>query len=114
MIRRSVLGVVGILLGFSGCLGDHTDDARVEETAYPDRPDELTRESVLEYVREHEETRVYNDHVDDVIDLSVACDVALDRVVDGTYYVVSRCVGAVEWEEGDAIGHGDIEVPPFW
>lgn len=119
MRRRSLLLTGSTVLGLAGCLDGNEAGDRVEEKPYPDRPDELTAESALEYVRAYEEARVYNEHVDDdAISLSVGCDAVLDRTADDTFYVVSRCFGTLEAETGGllgiggTVGHYDLETPP--
>lgn len=109
MRRRSLFAGVGATVGLAGCLGRFTGRETVEEKPSPDPPDDLTRESVLEYVRTAEKAHVHNEAVDDdVNDVSVACEPFLDRVVDGTFYVVVHCGGSVEWRDGWLAGHGDI------
>lgn len=92
MNRRELLvaGGTGALLGIVGCLDEDTDDRGVDaplpkRDEFPDRPDELDTESVLEYVTEYERT------VTEVPPLSDQCD-------------ATHVSDAVEYEEGIYVG----------
>lgn len=60
MTVRSGAVAVGIVVLLTGCLGGFASGDAIEEREYPDRPPELTEETVGPYVAEYEEVYRYN------------------------------------------------------
>jgi hypothetical protein len=127
--RRTVLRASGVALlgGLAGCLETGALDGSSESPtdsptltprgtpaatgtyadapsgpeSYPDRPDELTRESVVEYVRTYEHARVTNLlHEPDVADLHVECTGVHDTAAHGGHYALAHCTGYANYEDG--------------
>lgn len=75
---------------------------------YPDRPEELTNQSVEKYVSQSEEAVVYRERSSDATNgLSVSCSSEIDRVTHNNYYVIVRCHGSVNGPNGETATFGN-------
>ena len=101
MRRRSFLSgvVVGVggLAGLSGCVGTlGSSDPAVSTRAFPDRLDDLSPESVVDYVAAYEETRVHNYHVEaGATEINVRAVATFDYEADGGFHATTQHAGTV-------------------
>lgn len=99
----AVTGSVGGVCGLAGCAGLVGDGggSGVAARDLPDRPDELTPETVAEYVAEYEEVRAHNAHVESgAVDVSVTAVATFDHAAVDDHYATAQHAGTVSHEDG--------------
>ncbi len=107
MNRRHVLLAIGSAAGVGGYRWISRPSA--DPKPLPDRPANLTPETVTSYVEEYEYTTLYNENVQHAdTDFSMGCDSMLDRTVDESYLVIIRCAGSME--SGGLLSHTHFEI----
>lgn len=68
---------------------------------YPEKPDRLTEENVVDYVSTNERAAVYRSRdPPEGVDLHLDCPTALDRVAEEGYYLTVRCWGSSPASDG--------------
>lgn len=83
----------------TGTYGDLPDGPR----AYPDRPADLTTETVREYVHDVEHARTHNVlYEPDMADSSVQCQTVYDAAAHGGHYALATCTGYANYPEAHA------------
>lgn len=99
---RLIIGVAAIALIFLGVGMVYLMPAVPE---HPEKPDQLTKDNVIEYVSGYERAEVYQarDPAEDT-DFHIDCTSALDRVTDRGHYVTTICHGGFTNTEGGS-GH---------
>lgn len=123
--RRALLSALGTTPAAltAGCLasrpGDETETATpadLDPRAYPDKPDPLTEDDVVSFVREYEEAATYNEYLsEDTISLSVSCPTALDLQTDRGYFLVSVCQGGMtDVGRSDTVSTGEFGSEPAY
>lgn len=98
MRRRSFLSAVSVAVGgFAGCVGSlGGSDPGISMREFPERPEELTPESVTDYVATYEETRIHNYHVESgATEISVETVATLDYEADGGFHVTTQHAGTI-------------------
>ncbi len=111
MNRRHVLLAIGSATGVGGYFWLFRSP--VDPKPVPDRPANLTPETVTSYAAEHEAAVMHNDHLDDnVVELSVGCRSTLDRIVDDAYIVRLSCGGRRDTREGIGRGRAHQDLGP--
>ena len=105
MDRRTFLagttGSVGGACGLAGCAGLIGGGSEASLRDLPDRPNELTPETVTEYVAEYEEVRVHNRHVEGgAVDVSVTAVATFDHADVDDHYATAQHAGTVSHEDG--------------
>lgn len=72
---------------------------------HPDKPDNLTKEKVLDIVSNYERAEVYRAYdPDENTEFHVECPSVVDRVTDRGYYVITSCNGGFNAPDGRS-GH---------
>lgn len=80
----------------AGCLS-----SSVEPKAYPEVPESLTEETVVDFVEEYETATYHSDILENesrVDSINVVCDAVFDREVESTFYVITNCGGSANHE----------------
>lgn len=98
MRRRSFLAGVAAGAGaLSGCvITDSLVDSGLSEREHPERPAELTPESVVQYVADYEEVRVHNYHADTgASEVTVETAATFDHELAGGYHATVQHAGTV-------------------
>lgn len=100
MDRRAFLagvtGSVGGVSGLAGCAGLADGDEAVMPRDLPDRPDELTPETVAEYVAEYEEVRAHNRQAESgAVDVSVTAVATFDHADVDDHYATAQHAATV-------------------
>lgn len=116
MKRRTVLAGTGTALfsSVAGCLS-----SSVEPKGYPEIPEPLTRERVVDFVKEYETAEHHNyilENESRVDSINVVCDAVFDREVKSTFYVITNCGGSATHEPlfGSAsVGHYETYAPTY-
>ncbi|WP_434521444.1 hypothetical protein [Halorubrum sp. AS12] len=111
MNRRSYLAGAG---GASGLLAGCTDslvfgDSGVSPRDLPDRPADLTPESVAAYIAAYEEVRVHNVHAERGADeVTVRAAATFDHAAGDDHYATVRHAGTVYESDGGARSVGEL------
>lgn len=116
MRRRSFLaGVAGGVGGLAGCSGTYgLVDPGIPEREFPERPDELTSESVAEYVADYEKVRVHNDHADaGATEVNVETISTFDYEADEGYHATVQHAGTVYHDEDGERSVGELYSAPI-
>ncbi len=102
MKRRYVLLAIGSAAGVAGVGGyRRLSRSPVDPKPVPDRPANLTPETVTSYAEEREAAIMHNDSLDDhVLELSTGCRSTLERTVDEAYVIQLSCRGEVKSRSG--------------
>ncbi|WP_200530747.1 hypothetical protein [Halorubrum sp. LN27] len=107
-LRRAggAVGSVGSCGGLAGCADLVDGDGRraVAERDPPDRPDELTAESVGEYVAAYEEVRAHNRQAAaGAVEVSIDAAATFDHASGDDHYATAQHAGSVyhETDDGD-------------
>jgi hypothetical protein len=140
LLRRGSVCLAGL---FAGCLGDDVTDPATETSdtptaspteqlpdtpqltgtyaddptgpaAYPNRPEDPTRETVTEYVQAFERARTENSlHASDVTDLSASARTHYDTAAHGGHYVLAMGSGYANYEDGTHADWGQLHALYF-
>jgi hypothetical protein len=115
MDRRAFLAGAGGTAGaLAGCadlaaLGDST----VAERDLPERPADLTPESVAAYVADYEEVRVHNEHARaGATEVSVEARATFDHAAGGDHFATAQHAGSVYYEDDGARSVGELYGDP--
>lgn len=107
--RRAVCAAA--LLGVAGCISDGSDPAgELDPDVAPERPDELTSESVADYVERYERTYLAHEGIDrsgfadpdEAVSVNCAPTV-FDADDEDVFYGLVQCAGRIQPDVGDAI-----------
>lgn len=104
-------GAVGSTSGLAGCadLAGSGDDG-IDEQELPERPADLTPESVAAYVADYEEIRTHNYHAaDGASEVTVSAVATFDHASGDDHYATAQHVGTVYHEDD-----GDRTVGEFY
>ena len=115
MRRRSFIsGAVVGAGGLSGCIGSlGGTDPDVSPHEFPDRPDQLTPESAVEYVAAYEETRVHNYHAEaGATEVTVEAVATFDYEADDGAHVTAQHAGTVYRDRDGERDVGELYSPP--
>lgn len=119
MNRRSVLvGAGGGMGSLVGCLGlTGGDEGGAAEREFPDRPEDLTPESIAAYVAGYEEVRAHNEHVaDGAAEVNIDAVATFDHAAENDHVATAQHAGTVyhENEDGDrSVGEVYAEPTPY-
>lgn len=108
------LGVVGTSGGFAGCVDlAGSGETGAEKRDLPERPGELTPESVASYVATYEEVRTHNDHVaDGAVEVAVSATATFDHASGDQHYATAQHAGTVYHQDGEDRSVGEIYSDP--
>jgi hypothetical protein len=102
----AAVGTVGAVAGtgaLAGCVdlvGDGGDRVSVRDP--PERPAELTAESVAAYVAAREEVRTHNHHAErGAVEVTVDAVATFDHAAESEHYATAQYAGTVSHEDGD-------------
>lgn len=76
-----------------------THSGTLEPFERPEKPDDLTNESVAEFVRRTEYVRTYNRHREGMTEISVDCGANVTKRTENGFYAVAACGGWASNEE---------------
>jgi hypothetical protein len=89
-----------------------THSGALKPFQHPEKPADLTRDSVLEFVKRTEYVRTYNRHREGMTEISVDCESNVTKRTENGFYVVAACSG---WASSDTVeaDFGTTGVPYF-
>lgn len=108
------LGAIGTTGGFAGCVAlAGSGESGAEKREPPERPAELTPESVADYVADYEAVRTHNDHVaDGAVEVTVSATATFDHASGDRYYATAQHAGTVYHQEGEDRSVGELYSDP--
>lgn len=115
MDRRSFLvGATGAASALAGCADlAALGDGRVAERDLPERPADLTPESVAAYVADYEEVRVHNRHARaGATEVSVEARATFDHASGGDHFATAQHAGSVYYEDDGDRSVGQVRGDP--
>ncbi|OAQ53752.1 hypothetical protein HTG_05680 [Natrinema mahii] len=92
------------VLGISGCYEESREPAPEPED-HPTPPEQLTSDSVVDFVRKYE-TATFHNHIlsneQNPESIDASCNAVFDREIESAFYVLTRCGGSATLEDGIA------------
>ncbi|OVE83747.1 hypothetical protein [Natronolimnobius baerhuensis] len=108
MNRRKILAGIGsgVAVSLCGCLNRGTSSTReqaVEPKEYPEIPDPLSSETVVDFASDYMEVELHNSRLtDETTSLGLGCTSYLHRDTDEGFYVLANCEGSQTYDhDGD-------------
>lgn len=108
------LGAVGGTSGLGGCVNlAGRGEGEIEERDLPERPAELTPESVADYVADYEEVRTHNRHVaNGAVEVTVSTVATFDHASGDRHYATAQHAGTVYHRDGEDRSVGELYSDP--
>lgn len=111
MISRIHIFCTVVMLVFAGCISGIPPDSTTtsEKKAFPERPKNLTNESVQSFVESYEKKKVLNGYSSS--GSSVSCESYVESEGKSAHVAYVQCMGGIELSEGN---HVDVTTWSFY